>query len=64
MQIGIAGVGKMGEAIARRLLEAGYAVTVWNRSADKLKPLIDAGAAAAATPTELARRSEIGRAHV
>jgi len=58
MQIGIAGVGKMGEAIARRLLEAGHAVTVWNRSADKLKPLIDAGAAAAATPTELARRSD------
>jgi 3-hydroxyisobutyrate dehydrogenase len=58
MQIGIAGVGKMGEAIARRLMEAGHSLTAWNRSPDKLKPLIDAGALAATTPAELAQRSE------
>jgi 3-hydroxyisobutyrate dehydrogenase len=58
MHIGIAGVGKMGAAIALRLMEAGHQVTVWNRSADKLKPVTDAGATAAATPAELARQCE------
>jgi pyrroline-5-carboxylate reductase len=53
MQIGIAGIGKMGAAIAQRLIEVGHTVTVWNRSADKLKAVTDAGARAVATPTEL-----------
>jgi 3-hydroxyisobutyrate dehydrogenase len=55
MQIGIAGVGKMGAAIAQRLMEVGHKVTVWNRTADKLRPVANAGAAVAATPAELAR---------
>jgi 3-hydroxyisobutyrate dehydrogenase len=59
MQIGIAGIGKMGAAIAQRLIEVGHTVTVWNRSADKLKPLAAAGAALAATPAELAGKSEV-----
>jgi 3-hydroxyisobutyrate dehydrogenase len=58
MQIGIAGIGKMGTAIAQRLMEVGHRLTVWNRSAGKLQPLTDAGAAAASTPAELATRSE------
>src|SRR6516225_7243976 len=44
MQIGIAGIGKMGAAIAHRLIEVGHKVTVWNRSAGKLQPVIAAGA--------------------
>jgi 3-hydroxyisobutyrate dehydrogenase len=59
MQIGVAGLGKMGAAMAQRLIEVGHAVTVWNRSADKAKPLVEAGAVAAATPAELAERSEV-----
>ena len=59
MQIGIAGIGKMGAAIAQRLIEAGHTVTVWNRSAAKLKAVTDAGAKAVATPAELADKSEI-----
>ena len=59
MHIGVAGLGKMGAAIAQRLIEVGHAVTVWNRSAAKLRPLAAAGAAAAATPAELARKSEV-----
>ena len=58
MQIGIAGVGKMGAAIAQRLIEVGHKLTVWNRSAAKLKPVADAGAATAATPAELASKAE------
>jgi 3-hydroxyisobutyrate dehydrogenase len=57
MQIGVAGIGKMGAAIAQRLMEAGHDVTVWNRSAEKLRAVADAGAAVAATPAELARKA-------
>jgi 3-hydroxyisobutyrate dehydrogenase len=58
MQIGIAGIGKMGAAIAQRLIEVGHKVTAWNRSADKLQLVKDAGAAVAATPAELAQASD------
>jgi 3-hydroxyisobutyrate dehydrogenase len=58
MQIGIAGIGKMGAAIAQRLMEVGHDVTVWNRSADKLRPVANAGAAVADTPAELARNAQ------
>ena len=58
MKVGVAGFGKMGAAIASRLIEAGHQVTVWNRSADKTEPLVKEGAVAAATPADLARASE------
>jgi 3-hydroxyisobutyrate dehydrogenase len=58
MHIGVAGIGKMGAAIAQRLLELGHKVTVWNRSTDKLKPVTDAGAAVATTPADLAKGAE------
>jgi 3-hydroxyisobutyrate dehydrogenase len=54
MNIGVAGIGAMGAAVAARLLEVGHQVTVWNRSADKCKPLVAAGAKVAALPAELA----------
>ena len=53
MHIGVAGLGRMGSAIAARLMEVGHQVTVWNRSADKTKPLAQAGAKVAASPAEL-----------
>ncbi|HEY7664602.1 MAG TPA: NAD(P)-dependent oxidoreductase [Xanthobacteraceae bacterium] len=58
LQIGIAGTGKMGGAIAQRLMEAGHKATAWNRSAGKLQAVRDAGASIAATPAELAQASE------
>ena len=33
MRVGVAGLGKMGAAIAARLMECGHDVIVWNRSA-------------------------------
>ena len=54
MKIGIAGTGRMGGAIALRLMSVGHEVTVWNRSQDKVKPLTDAGAKVAPTPAKLA----------
>ena len=58
MRIGIAGIGKMGAAMAQRLMEVGHEVTAWNRSTDKLKAVTDAGAAVAATPAELAKTTD------
>mgnify|MGYP003334310191 FL=1 len=59
MKIGVVGIGKMGAAIAERLLGQGHEVTVWNRTAAKTSALTKAGAFAAKTPAELAGRCEI-----
>lgn len=59
MKVGIAGLGRMGAAIAKRLIEVGHEVTVWNRNADKAEPLVKAGAARAASPSELASRVDV-----
>jgi 3-hydroxyisobutyrate dehydrogenase len=58
MRIGIAGTGRMGAAIAARLLGLGHEVVVWNRTADKTKPLAAAGARVVATPAALATEAE------
>jgi 3-hydroxyisobutyrate dehydrogenase len=58
MHIGVAGIGAMGAAVAARLLETGHQVTVWNRSADKCKPLVAAGAKLAGSPAEVASACE------
>jgi 3-hydroxyisobutyrate dehydrogenase-like beta-hydroxyacid dehydrogenase len=46
MKVGFIGLGRMGSAMARRLIDGKHDVGVYNRSADKLKPLTDAGAKA------------------
>ena len=56
MHIGVAGIGKMGAAIAARLMEVGHEVAVWNRTPDKAKAV--SGATMAATPAALAQQSE------
>lgn len=56
MRIGIAGVGKMGAAMAARLQETGENVTVWNRSRDKAEAT---GLLVADTPCELAEQTEV-----
>jgi 3-hydroxyisobutyrate dehydrogenase len=58
MQIGVAGLGAMGGAIAARLMEVGHQVTIWNRTAAKCQPLADAGAKAADSPAAVATASE------
>jgi 3-hydroxyisobutyrate dehydrogenase len=59
LKIGIAGTGRMGAALAGRLLGVGHAVTVWNRTAAKTKALAAAGATVATTPRELASGAEL-----
>lgn len=58
MQIGIAGLGKMGSAIAQRLIEVGHDLTAWNRSLEKARPLANAGAKVAANPADVARNAQ------
>jgi 3-hydroxyisobutyrate dehydrogenase len=58
MQIGVAGLGAMGSAIAARLIELGHRVTVWNRTAAKTKPLADAGAEVVQNPGAVVAASE------
>jgi len=59
MNVGIAGIGKMGGAIGSRLLTSGYSVTVWNRTATKAQPLLDAGAKWAESPRTLAESVDV-----
>ncbi len=59
MQIGIAGLGRMGAAMAARLMEVGHTLAVWNRTAEKAKPLVDAGAKCVDTPEDLAEHSSV-----
>lgn len=59
MTIGICGTGRMGAAMAERLMDEGYSVAVWNRNADRAAPLVEKGAQLAATPAALVDASEI-----
>ena len=53
-RIGYIGMGIMGAPMARNLLNAGFEVTVWNRTASKCEPLVSAGAQQADSPEALA----------
>ena len=55
MRVGFIGLGQMGSAIAANLVKAGHEVTVWNRSADKIDALVDAGATRAERPVDAAQ---------
>ncbi|WP_144170924.1 NAD(P)-dependent oxidoreductase [Pseudomonas sp. Kh13] len=57
--LGFAGIGLMGLPMCRRLLAAGYPLTVWNRSPDKCAALVAAGARLASSPAELCRDSDM-----
>ena len=59
MRIGIAGVGKMGAALALRLRESGHDVQVWNRTPARLAPLVEAGCVASPSPKALADAVEV-----
>jgi 3-hydroxyisobutyrate dehydrogenase len=59
MRIGFIGLGIMGRPMALNLIKAGYSLAVYNRTADKCRPLIDAGALAVGSPGEAAAGSDI-----
>ena len=53
-RIGWIGLGRMGEAMVKRLMKAGHPVTVWNRTAAKAEPLRGLGATVAGRKQDLA----------
>jgi 3-hydroxyisobutyrate dehydrogenase-like beta-hydroxyacid dehydrogenase len=55
--IGWLGTGRMGAAMARRLVDAGHDVAVWNRTRSKTNTLVEGGASAVATIHDLAARN-------
>jgi len=58
-RIGFIGLGLMGSGMSLNILKAGYPLTVWNRTASKMDPIVAAGAIAAGSPKEVAERSDI-----
>ena len=59
MKVGFIGTGRMGGAMVARLLAAKHEVGVYNRTPEKLKPLIDAGAKALGSITEAAKFGDV-----
>src|ERR1700736_6461246 len=57
-KIAFLGLGQMGAPMARRLLQAGHEMTVWNRTPDRAGPLAAEGAAVAGTPAEAGAEAE------
>jgi 3-hydroxyisobutyrate dehydrogenase-like beta-hydroxyacid dehydrogenase len=51
-RVGFLGLGRMGSAMARNILKGGFKVVVYNRTASKMQPLIEAGAESATSPRE------------
>lgn len=58
-RVGVIGLGIMGAPMALNLVKAGFAVTVWNRTPSRCAPVVAAGAAQAAGPADVARRSDV-----
>ena len=59
-RIGWIGTGVMGISMCGHLLEAGYPVRVYSRTQERAAPLLERGAAWAASPAEVAADSDVG----
>jgi len=58
-KVGLIGLGLMGKPMGLNLLKAGYALTVWNRTASRADSLLAAGAKLAKSPSEVAAASDL-----
>jgi 3-hydroxyisobutyrate dehydrogenase-like beta-hydroxyacid dehydrogenase len=59
LTVACVGLGRMGSGIARNILNAGFPLTVYNRTGEKMKPLVEAGAKSARTPREAAADADV-----
>ena len=57
--IGFIGLGIMGRGMSLNLLKAGYAVTVWNRTASRADDIVKAGGQVGDSPADVASKSDI-----
>ena len=62
--IAFLGLGAMGSRIARNLFDAGHDLIVWNRSDEKTRPLVEAGAKKAESPRQAGAAADIVMAMV
>jgi 2-hydroxy-3-oxopropionate reductase len=58
-KVGFIGLGIMGKPMAKNLMDAGYELTVHNRSREPVDELAEDGAAAASSPKEVAENSDV-----
>ncbi|RYE38919.1 MAG: NAD(P)-dependent oxidoreductase, partial [Hyphomicrobiales bacterium] len=58
-RVSVLGLGLMGAAFARALVDAGHSVTVWNRSPGRCAEFVARGARAASTPEDAVRSSDV-----
>jgi 3-hydroxyisobutyrate dehydrogenase-like beta-hydroxyacid dehydrogenase len=58
-RIGFIGIGLMGKEVSRRLHEAGYPLTIWNRTKEKASGLLAAGAKWADSPQDVSRSADV-----
>src|ERR1700686_3424692 len=58
MDIGFIGLGNMGQPMARRLIEAGHTLVIYDTRNDAVAPLVALGAKLASSPTDVADRVE------
>ena len=59
LRVAFIGLGKMGAGIARNIQKAGFALTVYNRTASKTQPFVEAGATRAASAREAAAGADV-----
>lgn len=57
--LSVVGLGAMGGALARAFQKGGHDITVWNRTADKMKPFVANGAISASSIVEAVRVSPV-----
>ncbi len=58
-RIGFIGLGIMGQGMVNNLINAGHAVSIWNRTRSRMEPFIAAGAHPCTSPADVAAHSEI-----
>jgi 3-hydroxyisobutyrate dehydrogenase-like beta-hydroxyacid dehydrogenase len=59
MKVAFIGLGKMGSAIASNIMKCGFDLTVWNRSPERMAPLLDLGAKGAASAKGAATGNDV-----
>lgn len=57
--VAVIGLGNIGSGIARNIIKAGYEVTVYNRTPEKMAPFVEMGAKPASSPRQAATRVEV-----
>jgi 3-hydroxyisobutyrate dehydrogenase len=58
-RVGFIGLGIMGRGMSRNLLDAGFDLTVWNRTPERADEVVDAGATLAGSPAEVAEAVDV-----